>query len=94
EPKQKLDLTIRYQVDKVKQAAGSTDPGSSNSSSESAEDVDDTETKEDSVTINSDGTFEVTVKPSAKAYQVTLCASNGQNLKIKSVKLQGRNEPN
>lgn len=94
EPKQKLDLTIRYQVDKVRQAAGSTDPGSSNSSSESAEDLDDTETKEDPVTINSDGTFEVTVKPSSKAYQVTLCASNGQNLKIKSVKLQGRNEPN
>ena len=52
QPKQKLELTIRYQVDKVKQAAGSTDPGSSNSSSESADDVDDTETKEDPVTIN------------------------------------------
>ena len=93
QPKQKLELTIRYQVDKVKKDAGSSNAGSSNSSGESAEDADDTETKEDTVTLNPDGTFEVTVKPSAKAYQVTLCASNGQNLKIKSVKLQGRNEP-
>ncbi|MFU0570577.1 S8 family serine peptidase [Gardnerella vaginalis] len=47
----------------------------------------------DDVKLNDDGSFEVTIKPDATAYTVTLTASDGANDSSKVFALEGRTKP-
>ena len=78
---------LSMHLDYVK-TAQTPDGGVSVGSGSSSGDVD-----PDDVKLNDDGSFEVTIKPDASAYTVTLTASDGANDSSKVFALEGRTKP-